>query len=278
MNFTNTPYCLWVQTSPDIPLHEWQTALASELKWPKNLVLEKWYSSDMHWPQFLDSFNSITLFGQQKALIIFESEKVLKQIENLEKVVERLGKGPYFVVFHSELPLPAQLKIKEWKFLKAEDEKANDKSAFVWIDRIHQDQLTGAISALDEALESGQHPLALLQLITRDFRLGRLIHYASTARLSETELSSRLKIHSFIIQKWGKRAQLSKNQWNMIFDRLLEADLELKSGAEGVWVLRKLTFDLVLLTQGQSKLRVTKRIKRPLKPEPLLWTISPSFA
>lgn len=270
-------YCVWAQVSNESPWRDWQEKLFAVMRWPLKLAVERWDGSDINWSKLIDSCNSFTLFNEGKVIVISQAEKAIKSIEDLEPLLRRLQKGPHRVIFQSELAAPANLgTVEVWKCPTSEV-KLNEKSAFQWIDGIHSNQLTEAISALDQATQI-QHPIALVQLITRDFRMGRLIHYAQEARMRETELSSALRIHGFVIQKWLRRSKLSRSQWAQVFDRLLQADLELKSGAEGVWVLRKLTFDLVQLRHSTMRPSLRKIKRPPLSSAPLLWTISPSYA
>jgi DNA polymerase III delta subunit len=268
------PTCVWAEISAETPWQEWQPKLFETFGWPLNVTIEKWDGSEVHWPKVLDSCNSFTLFKEAKVIVILEAHKPLQNVENFEALLTRFKKGPHKVILQSEEEKPKGFDIPSWK-CESSERRTNEKASFNWIDLIHSNQLTTAISLLDEAIQI-QHPIALVQLITRDFRLGRLIHYGHQARIRESELSATLKVPAFVIQKWLRRPNLSRSQWSQIFDRLLQADLELKSGADGVWVLRKLTFDLIQLSH--SPVRNIKRIKRPLQPEPLLWTTLPSFA
>jgi hypothetical protein len=81
-----------------------------------------------------------------------------------------------------------------------------------------------------------------------------------------------------MIQKWTRREAYSNSVWAHAFDLLFQADMDLKSGHDGVWVLRKLTFDLTQVQANGSKLKNKKMKPSTWKPEPLLWTVSPSFA
>lgn len=274
----SSSFCTWIQVSSETPFQIWFEQFKADFKLPKNVVVEKWEGNEIHWAKLLDSLNTINLFGQKKIIIVSKADQGLKQASEISKLIERFLKGPHWVLLHSEQVCPSSCKtLNSWKFESTEEQKFNEKAAFQWIDSIHSEQLTPAINLLDEALSSGQHPLQLVQLLTRDFRIGRLIHHALSSRWSEAELMSRLKVPGFVIQKWGRRPKLSRSQWSLVFDRLLEADLDLKSGADGLWVLRKLTFDLVQLSQTKTRLAI-RRVKRPLRSEPLLWTIVPSFA
>ncbi len=57
------------------------------------------------------------------------------------------------------------------------------------------------------------------------------------------------------------RNRLPILQWRMIFDRLKDADLELKSNRDEGWTLRKLTFDLIELS---SRAQEPRRVMKPL--------------
>ncbi|MBN8554516.1 MAG: hypothetical protein J0L93_03650 [Deltaproteobacteria bacterium] len=272
---------LWATLSAETPWTDWWSALSSEKKWPKNLVIEKWKAPEFQWSQVVDSFHTFTLFKQTKAIIILEAEKALKAVKDLPGLLETFKKGPHFLIFQSEQKLPKDLELDTWTFESAESKNmVDDRVSFKWIDSIHSANLSQAILFLEQALKADQHPLALLQLVTRDFRIGRLIHHAQQSRLKENEILTTLKVHSFVLQKWMKRPTHSNQHWSSLFERLLEADLEMKSGADHIWVLRKLTLDLIQLTVASKAAdkKVYAKFRRPLKPAPQLWTIVPSFA
>jgi DNA polymerase III delta subunit len=272
---------IWAMVSAETPWTDWWTALSVEMKWPKNIVVEKWRAADFQWSQVVDSFHTFTLFKQNKVIVILEADKALKSVKDPAALLETFKKGPHFMIFQSEQKAPKDLEIATWTF---EDETAkeevDDRVSFKWIDAIHAGNLSGAVLYLEQAVKNDQHPLALLQLLTRDFRMGRLIHHAHQSRLRESEMTATLKVHGFIIQKWLKRPQAGNQHWSSVFERLLQADLEMKSGADAIWVLRKLTLDLIQMTTAlkAADKKIYAKFRRPLKPAPQLWTILPSFA
>ncbi len=274
-----TPYCVWAVVTAEIPFTHWWSQLCENMKWPRELILERWSGHEIHWSHVMDSVNTFSLFKTQKGLVILEADRAFKDQKNSplpQNLFTRFQSGPHRIVFQSTQEPPKGLELPIWRSPDIEMKEEDGRIGFRWIDAVHSENLTLALTTLEAAFESGQHPLALLQLMTRHFRLGRLIQYAQQNRLREQEMTSTLRIQSFVIQKWNRKVPLSKARWASIFDRLLQADLELKSGADGIWVLRKLSFDLVRLHSPSEK-RI-KKTKKSLPPALQLWTASPSFA
>jgi DNA polymerase III delta subunit len=273
-------YCLAAVVASETPWKDWWSKLCQERHWPADLAVERWnYSGDFQWVQVLDSFHSFSLFTKHKAIVILQADKALKSLKEPKKILDILSRGPHRVVF--QIADPSSLKIDglaQWIFPVSTQEVADQRSSFKWIDAIHAGQLTEAIQYLDEAIRSDHHPLALIQLVTRDFRLGRVIHHAHSNRFRESEIATRLKVQAFVIQKWLRRQNFTNYRWAALFDRLLAADLEMKSGADEIWVLRKLTFDLVEMTSQKALARRIQKLKKPSPIVQLPWTALPSFA
>jgi len=265
---------LWAIVSKDDPWNEWWPKFSAAQRWPKDTLVEKWSSADFVWSRVLDSAKTFSLFAKHKVLIIFEADKALKSEKKPDDLLQQLSKGPHKIVFVSDSAPPKGIKLQIWRSPAAEAQNIDDKSAFRWIDSIHQLQISSALDFLETSLRQEQHPLALLQLLARDFRLGRLIQHALYQRYREAEIVETLRVNPYAIKKWQTRKSIKKTQWAEIFDRLRRADLELKSGYDDTWALRKLTFDLIQILTGIS----TRPILQPRQTSPLLWPVVPSFA
>jgi len=271
--------CIWARIPAEQPWAEWWPEVCSQFKISDQIHVEKVQSSEMHWSRLLDSAKTLSLFAKQKAIVIFDADKAIKSDKNAARWIEELQQGPHWIVLHSSQACPKSLNLKAWESPKFNESLDDDKASFRWIDHLHNGQLSAALVSMETALSSGQHPLALLQLAARDFRLGRLIHYAKENRLGESELVSKLKVSPYMIKKWMSRPHLKSRQWNAIFEKLWKADLDLKSGNDEVWVLRKLSLDLSHLVSQDSRSQSSRKaIKKPSPTPQPLWPTAPSFA
>lgn len=269
-------HLFWARVDSETPWSEWWPSICEAQGWPKDIQTEKWFSSsDFSWTRVLDSAKTFSLFAKFKAIIVVDADKALKTEKELDSLMASLAQGPHKVILQSSQSCPKNASIQVWEAPQNSHASFDEKIAFRWIENLHQGQLSDALAALEGALSQDQHPFALLQLIARDFRLGRLIQHALSQRIREQEIVQALRVNPYAIKKWTGRKSYRKSQWFHIFERLRAADLELKSGNEETWVLRKLTFDLIETMSG-----VDRKIKRssPSKPEPKLWTALPSFA
>lgn len=277
-------FCIWAQVDETVPWKIWWQEICETFTWPAQLDIEKWEAS-ASLPQILDSVNSFSLFGKTKVIVVMNADKSLKKdldakSKELKEVFKKLNRGPHYVILHSEKEAPKAWPSTPWTSQKNEEEQIDDKAAFRWVDAIHQENLSKAIKELELALASSQHPLMLLQLLTRHYRMGRLIQYAQEAHLSEQEMTRYLKAPAFVIRKWTRKRAPSNAHWSRVFDRLWDSDFELKSGYDGAWALRKLTLDLIQLNQPKRSPRHVRAVPamRPFSNAPLLWPNAPSFA
>ena len=198
-------HCVWANVEPETPWHEWWPEICSALQWPGDLEVEKWAGKDLSWSQLIDSANTFSLFKKHKAIVIQDADKFVKGEKELQKYFDRFNQGPHYVIFVSNTDAPKKTKIEKWQSRLGPETRSDDKAAFKWIDAIHNLNLTNALIHLENAISSGQHPLALLQLVNRDYRLGRLIHHALKSKLQDDEIASTLRLHSFVIRKWSQR-------------------------------------------------------------------------
>lgn len=271
--------CLWAQIDSSTPLQAWWKNLCKEYSWPENLSVEKWQGQDLNWANLIDSLHTYHLFGQQKVLIITEADRALKKQKDLQKTIESLQKAPHRVILASEKMPPKEISLPLWKDLKIQEEESvyQDKAAFRWIDAVHNENLHLAMTELETAIEKVDHPLVLLQLLTRHYRLGRLIQHAQEKRLADQETCDRLKIHAVMLKKWKKKQRLSRKKWAAVFERLHQTDWELKSGMDAHWGIRKLTFDLIQLAQAPVAIK-QKKPQTPSLFSSKLWKVATSFA
>jgi len=274
-----TKGCIWARIPVEQPWSDWWSQICSEFKISNEIHVEKVQGTEVHWSRLLDSAKTLSLFAKQKAIVIFEAEKAVKSDKEAQRWISELQQGPHWIILHSSQPCPKSLTLKVWESPQWNESTEDDKSSFRWVDSLHKGELSEALSLMESALASGQHPLALLQLAARDFRLGRLIHYAKDNRLGEAELVTKLKVSPYMIKKWMTRPPMRSKQWAAIFEKLWRADLDLKSGNDEVWVLRKLSLDLSHLVSQDSRGNPSKKfVKRPSPMTQQLWPTVPSFA
>jgi len=242
------------------------------------MSVEKFSGSELSWAQVFDSLRSFNLFCKQKVIVINDADKAIKKEKDSAKLFKNLNQGAHYVVLQSEQAKPKKWTYEFWNAPSTQNLPTDDKAVFRWVDAIHSENLKRAIRELETALDQGTHPLVLLQLLTRHYRTGRLIHHAVEKRLSNAEILTCLKVPPFVVQKWKKSKRFSKKQWQLLFERLYKCDLELKSGGNDYWSLRKLSVDLI---QSNLKLQSITKNNFVMTPASLfeqsLWKVSPSF-
>lgn len=247
----------WCEVPEATPFSMWWSEFTTKETALKDLEIERWDASTAKWSQILDSLRSFTLFSKGKVVLLQHSEKLLKGLKpkQQEALWADLHSISQTLILQSSETQPKAWPYKFWKSEYTE-EVIDDKAIFKWLDSIQTGQFQRSLDELEVCIQSGNHPLVCLQMLTRNLRMGRLIQYATQKGMSETEVQDRLKIHRFIIQKWRRAKRLSETQWKLVFERLLRVDLQLKSGADSMWSLRQLSFDIIRIqntTTGLSR-------------------------
>jgi len=88
-----------------------------------------------------------------------------------------------------------------------------------------------AARLLHQLLDEGEHPLALLGMIVRQFRILIQVKELSERGLSQQDMAARLKLHPFVVKKAVRQAMnFSTEQLETIYRRLLETDVAIKTG------------------------------------------------
>lgn len=247
------PQLVWAQIDKHVGLTSWLSDIRRFFSWSEEWNVEKYNGSEINTAQLIDATRSLNLFSRKKLIVVFDADRFLKKEKSeAKKVLEQLSTSPHPVVMHSEQALPSKWQYGSWKAEYAEEVKVDDKAIFRWIDAIDRQDLRQCLIELDKALLSGQHPLVFVQLLTRHFRIGRLIVHALDKRLPDTEIARSLKIPVFVVQKWKKKKRWSRKRWSNVFDRLFEVDLELKSGQTSPWTLKTLSYELIQLKTLQK--------------------------
>ena len=107
-----------------------------------------------------------------------------------------------------------------------------------------------AIVEMHRLIDQGKAPLELFGMIVRQFRLMIELKELAGQGLATQAAAERLSLHPFVAEKTGKQAQaFSMEQLELIYHRLLEMDMQIKTGvAEDVAALDLLVAGLT--TQG----------------------------
>jgi DNA polymerase-3 subunit delta len=97
---------------------------------------------------------------------------------------------------------------------------------FALVDALGRKDRRRAMSHLHQLLEAGQHPLYILTMIVRQFRL-----LLQAKDLPPSEIQRELKLHPFVAQKIGEQVKnFSREELREAYHRLLETDRAIKTG------------------------------------------------
>lgn len=270
---------IWVQVHPELPWNDWWTRLVREYPELAQLPIEKWVGSELSWAALVDALFSFSLFHPKKILVVHDADKILKKDKNWSKSLEKLKSAPHHLVMVSEDPAPKAWVRDLWK--APEPKESDDRAVFRWIDAVHAAQLDEALVQLDQCFQSDQPALVCLQLLSRHFRLGRMVLYAREKGLDDAEIAKTLKLPAFALQKWKSKESRNIRSWMRIFEQIQEADLLLKSNQDAHWILRQLTIRLVRHEQQRKRPEEFQKMMSFRKPslfsQPLS-PIEPSFS
>ena len=101
---------------------------------------------------------------------------------------------------------------------------------FVIVDAISERRWQKAISELRRLLEEGEHPLSILAMIVRQYRLIAMAKALAGQRLAPAELARRLGVGEYPAKKAMEQAgRYSEAQILAIYDRLVQTDLAIKT-------------------------------------------------
>jgi len=82
-------------------------------------------------------------------------------------------------------------------------------------------------------LDAGEHPLALLGMIVRQFRIMIQVKELSGQGLragAQQDMATRLKLHPFVVKKTTRQAMdFSMGQLETVYRKLLETDVDIKT-------------------------------------------------
>jgi DNA polymerase-3 subunit delta len=106
-----------------------------------------------------------------------------------------------------------------------------EANIFEMVDALGQRNAQRAARLLHQLLDAGEHPLSLLGMIVRQFRIMIQVKELSEQGLSQQDMATRLKLHPFVVKKTTRQAMnFSMEQLEAIYRKLLETDVSIKTG------------------------------------------------
>ncbi len=104
-------------------------------------------------------------------------------------------------------------------------------NVFEMVDALGQRNAQRAAQLLHQLLDEGEHPLALLGMIVRQFRILIQVKELTEGGLSQQKMASQLRLHPFVVKKAVRQAMnFSLEQLEAIYRKLLETDVAIKTG------------------------------------------------
>jgi DNA polymerase-3 subunit delta len=104
------------------------------------------------------------------------------------------------------------------------------ESIFELTDRVGNRKVLDALVALAQLMKSGEPPLKILAMITRQFRLLTKARSLLDQGMGPDEIRSALKVRDFVWRKLSPQAaRFSREKLEKCYQLLLKADLALKS-------------------------------------------------
>jgi DNA polymerase-3 subunit delta len=108
---------------------------------------------------------------------------------------------------------------------------AGTANVFAMVDAIGRRDGRTALRLLHKLLDENAAPLYLLSMIVRQFRILIQVKELSAQGLAASTIAKRAGLHPFVAEKAGRQAMnFSMGQLEVIYARLLETDLAIKTG------------------------------------------------
>lgn len=153
--------------------------------------------------------------GAQSALANAVGEDLRTLDQEITKLALYAGPGGTITAEHVRLLTP----------------HTRESSIFVIVDAISERRWQTAIAEMRKLMEEGAHPQYIFHMIYRQFSLIAQAKGLEGERLSPAALAKKLGVHQFTAEKVQKQAmRYRKEELQSIYDRLLEADLAVKTG------------------------------------------------
>lgn len=107
-----------------------------------------------------------------------------------------------------------------------------DADMFQLMDAVSMRQVKKALALLEESFAGGEHPLGLLAMLQRQFRILALVRDASANQPSPNELARTLKLHPFVVQKSLSQVRgFTAEELRAANARLLDIEMQSKSSS-----------------------------------------------
>ena len=106
-----------------------------------------------------------------------------------------------------------------------------EANVFEMVDALGQRNGQRAAKLLHQLLDDGEHPLRLLGMIIRQFRIMIQVKELSGQGVSQRDIAARLRLHPFVVKKAVRQAMnFSMKQLEAIYRKLLDTDVAIKTG------------------------------------------------
>ncbi len=106
-----------------------------------------------------------------------------------------------------------------------------EANVFEMVDALGQRNGQRAAKLLHQLLDDGEHPLRLLGMIIRQFRIMIQVKELSGQGVSQRDIAARLRLHPFVVKKTVRQAMnFSMKQLEAIYRKLLDTDVAIKTG------------------------------------------------
>ncbi len=108
---------------------------------------------------------------------------------------------------------------------------ARESSIFDMVDALGNRRTAVAFRLLAQMRNQGAHPLYLLTMIVRQYRILLLVKDSMTRDMRKDEIASTLRLHPYPTRKaMAQSRSYTLRQLESIYDRLLETDVAIKTG------------------------------------------------
>ena len=125
-------------------------------------------------------------------------------------------------------------------------------NVFEMVDALGRRDGEQALKLLHRLLEDGEHPLSLLGMIVRQFRIMIQVKDLAERGVPPSKISTQLGLHRFVAEKGLRQSRnFSMEQLETIYRKLLETDLSIKTGRMD----QVLALDMLIagLSKGRDK-------------------------
>jgi DNA polymerase-3 subunit delta len=142
---------------------------------------------------------------------------------------------------------------------------AREPNVFAMADAIIEGRANDAADLLQRLLADGEPPQRLLMMVARQYRLLLLTKELLERRVRASEISGRLQVQGFVIQRLIRQAPTyTTERLRRAYRRLLEADLSVKRGVyDDETALYLLLFELAMLAGARGRDGSTRPGGRP---------------